>query len=888
MQRIFRVFIISVAVVLLYACGAETAMKKGDKFFALGEYYDAASQYKKAYSQTKAKDKPLRGQRAMKMADCYRRINQTQRAMAAYNNALRYKQADSMAVFYLGQLQLKSGSYKEAERTFSSLLDGTLVIGEPQEADSGNETKKGKKSVRKKRRTKAEMKRDSLKAVKVAERKALEEKAKARRDSLRAIKEARRDSVKAAKAAWNNLVKTGKRTLWDRILFRKHSLKEWQEALSQMEDSQMKDSLKAAEIKRREEARKRTVPDERLIKVGLESARQAPKWKAEAEYSGYTVKKQELFNSRRSEYSPALCGDDSDQLFFSSTRNQAKGEEYSGITGMKNADIFFSQKDDKGKWSKPEAIESDLNSEEDEGACSFTPDGKTMYLTICKTDPSYPRYAQIATSQRSDASWGKATVQEITRDTLSTFAHPAISPDGMWLYFVSDMPGGLGGYDIWRIQITSSGLVGLENLGEPVNTPGDEMFPTFRPNGDFYFSSDGHPGFGGLDIFIAKPVEEEPVEVKRSEKEVERSETADSLSMTERADSLSMDESDDMLFDDESTITYTPPSPPKKSPSLPQTYEIEHPGWPLNSPGDDFGMTFEGLHNRGYFSSNRGDARGWDHIFSFEKHEVIQTVRGWVYEQDGYELPAAQVYMVGNDGTNQKLSVRGDGSFEQEIKPGVSYVFLGTCKGYLNHKEELRVEPVLESEEYTLQFPLANISAPVLIENIFYDFDKATLRPESAEALDKLVALLNENPNVTIELAAHTDSRGSDQYNERLSQRRAESVVNYLIEHGIAADRLTPKGYGESRPKTVKRKLTERYDWLKAGDVLTEEFINTLNDEEKQETCHQLNRRTEFTVLRTTYGMFDAEGKLKVQPTTAKPQQEEEQQQQPTGQDDLW
>ena len=862
MRSVLNIILTAVAVVLLTACGAETAMKKGDKFFALGEYYDAASQYKKAYSQTKAKDKPLRGQRALKMADCYRRINQTQRAMAAYNNALRYHQADSMAVFYLGQLQLKSGSYKEAERTFSSLMDGTLVLEEPKEGEEEQEQKKT--SVKKKRRGAAKkltkqqrLKQEEAerkKAEKAAEREAREEKAKARRDSLRAVREARRDSLKAAKAAktsWNNIAKTGKRTLWDRILFRKHSLKEWQAALSQMENSQMEDSLKAAEIKRREEARKRTVPDERLIKVGLESARQAPKWKAEAQYSGYTVKKQELFNSRRAEYSPALCGDDSDQLFFSSTRNQAKGEEYSGITGMKNADIFFSQRDDKGKWSKPEVIESDLNSEEDEGACAFTPDGKTMYLTICKTDASYPRYAQIATSQRSDASWGKATVQDITRDTLSTFAHPAVSPDGMWLYFVSDMPGGLGGYDIWRIQMTSNGFIGLENVGEPVNTPGNEMFPTFRPNGDLYFSSDGHPGFGGLDIFIAKPVEEEVnvKGVKRSERGVNGSERDDSLAI------------------DSTAMVLSSPSLPLHSsftpPSLPSTYEIEHPGWPLNSPGDDFGMTFEGLHNRGYFSSNRGDARGWDHIFSFEKHEVIQTVKGWVYEQDGYELPAGQVYMVGNDGTNLKLSVRGDGSFEQEIKAGVSYVFLGTCKGYLNHKEELRVEPVLESEEYTLQFPLANISAPVLIENIFYDFDKATLRPESAEALNELVNLLNENPNVTIELAAHTDNRGSEEYNERLSQRRAESVVNYLIEHGIAADRLTPKGYGEGRPKTVKRKLTEKYDWLKVGDVLTEEFVNALEDEEKQEVCHQLNRRTEFTVLRTTYGMFDVDGKLK-------------------------
>jgi outer membrane protein OmpA-like peptidoglycan-associated protein len=260
--------------------------------------------------------------------------------------------------------------------------------------------------------------------------------------------------------------------------------------------------------------------------------------------------------------------------------------------------------------------------------------------------------------------------------------------------------------------------------------------------------------------------------------------------------------------------------------------------------------------------------RGFDNIYSFFNPELIQTVKGWVYEQDGYELTAAQVYMVGNDGTNLKLSVRSDGSFTQEIKPGVDYVLLGTCKGYLNHQEQIRVQPTKQSAEYVLQFPLANISAPVLIENIFYDFNKATLRPESQKALDELVQLLNENPNVTIELSAHTDCRGSEAYNEQLSQRRAESVVAYLIAHGIAADRLTPKGYGESSPKRIKPRVAEKYEFLKEGDVLTEEMISAL-PEELQEQCHQMNRRTEFKVLRTTYGMFDKAGKLIQSPATA-------------------
>ncbi len=278
-------------------------------------------------------------------------------------------------------------------------------------------------------------------------------------------------------------------------------------------------------------------------------------------------------------------------------------------------------------------------------------------------------------------------------------------------------------------------------------------------------------------------------------------------------------------------------------------------------------MTFEGPHNQGFFSSNRGDGRGWDHIYSFYNPEIVQTVKGWVYEMDGYELPAAEVYVVGDDGTNEKLSVRSDGSFTKVLDNGVSYLFLATCKGYLNHKEEIRaLSDPKESRDTTLQFALANISAPTLIDNIFYDFDKATLRDSSKTALDQLVNLLNENPNVTIELSAHTDYKGSEAYNKRLSQRRAESVVNYLIQHGIAADRLTPVGYGKLKPKVIKKKVTEKYPFLKEGDVLTEDFIKALKDEKKQEICNQLNRRTEFMVLRTTYGLFDEQGKLKKLP----------------------
>ncbi|MDY3965532.1 MAG: OmpA family protein [Prevotella sp.] len=653
---------------MLHSCAADNAMRKGEKFLAIGEYHDAAEQFKKAYTKTPTKERQLRGQRALKMAHCYRHISSTQKAISAYRNALRYNVATLDDRLDYARLLLKNGEYKRALTEFELLND--------------------------------------------------------------------------------------------------------------------------------------SMPNNVLVRNGLLSAKMAPKWKEQG--SDYTVKKMTEFNSRRADYCPVLAGDQWDRLYFSSTRNDALGDELSGITGAKPGDIFFSDKDDKGKWSKPQTIESGLNTEYDEGACCLSPDGSTMYLTQCLSDASYPRFAQIVTAQRSDASWGKTTPLLITNDTLSSYAHPAVSPDGEWLYFVSDMPGGKGGLDIWRMRLTANGPVGVENLGEPINTPGDEMFPTFRPNGDFYFSSDGHPGFGGLDIFIATVGED-------------------------------------------------------------GKYHLSHPGYPLNSQGDDFGMTFQGQLNQGFFSSNRGDGRGWDHIYSFYNPEIVQTIRGWIYEQDGYELTAGEARIVGTDGTNLRLGVRGDGSFEYVVKPGVDYIILAMCDGFLNHKEEIHVDSVKESKVYDLQFPLASISAPVLIDNIFYAFDKATLLLESKNALDSLILMLNENPNITIELSAHTDYRGAEAYNKKLSQKRAESVVNYLINHGIAADRLTAVGYGEEKPKTIRRKVAERYPWLKENDVLTEEFILKLKPEQ-QETANALNRRTEFKVLRTTYNMFDKDGNLKNPP----------------------
>jgi outer membrane protein OmpA-like peptidoglycan-associated protein/tetratricopeptide (TPR) repeat protein len=659
-QQRTPLYLIGIAALLhiITGCGADNYAKKAEKYYAIGEYFDAAEEYKKAYSHTPVKEKAKRGERAFKMAECYRKIGYSAKAAGGYQNAVRYKVGGMEPVLRLAQMQHWMGKYNDAIKNYTVFLDS---IPESIEAQNG-----------------------------------------------------------------------------------------------------LKGCLLAGDLKKKG--------------------------------SLYSIKKLPILASRRADYSPMLYGEDWDQIYFTTTRQQASGNELSGITGVKMADIFYSKKDDKGKWSKPETVEGEINTEYEDGACCFTRDGKTMYFTRCTHDPNYPRYATIMSSARSDASWSKAQEVKISNDTLSSFAYPAVSPDGKWLYFSSDMPGGFGGMDLWRIAIDEQSWAIPENLGSDINTFGDEVFPTFRPNGDLYFSSDGHPGMGGLDLFVAEQ--------------------------------------------DSSNV-----------------WQIKSLGYPMNSAGDDFGMTFEGFNNRGFFSTNRGNGRGWDQIMSFECPEVVQSIKGWVYEKDGYELPGAMVYMIGNDGTNLRLSVKPDGSFEQEVKPNVDYVLLGTCQGYLNHKQEIHIDTSSISRQHVLQFPLASMTDPVLIRNVFYEFDSAELTEGSTIALDSLAMLLTENPNVTIELSSHCDYRGRDEYNLRLSQRRAESVVNHLVQKGIAPQRMIPVGYGEERPKVINRRMAEQNPFLQIGDTLTESFILALPDEAQQEICNALNRRTEFRVMRTTYGL---------------------------------
>lgn len=529
-----------------------------------------------------------------------------------------------------------------------------------------------------------------------------------------------------------------------------------------------------------------------LAANGIRGCEMAPEWRNNPTL--YKVTKMELFNSRRSEFCPMLYGEKYDQLYFNSTRGIVNKDSVSGITGMKNNAFFLAQKNEHGVWQKPEEVDNPVTTDFDHGTPSFSKDGKTMYYTYCSYDAVDPRTAEIYISSRSGATWGKGQRANIVKDSVTLLAHPAVSPDGKYLYFVADAVGGYGGKDLFRARLVGATDFGaMENLGPEINTAGDEVFPYVRDSATIYFASNGHPGMGGLDLFKA---------------------TLDSTGK----------------------------------------WQVENMGVPINSSADDFGITFEGTNECGFFSSNRNDGRGWDHIYSFEYPTITIFIEGYVSDMEEYVVDGAVVHIVGKDGMNVKVPVKPDGSYRVELERDISYVMMASAPNYLNQHFELKTDAEEKNETYYVDFFLSPIDKPVVVENIFYDFDKATLRPESKEALDQLIKILNENPNVTIELGAHTDRKGTAQYNEGLAQRRAQSVVDYLIEAGIDSERLTAKGYGKTVPKTMHEKLAEKYPFLPAGTVLTEDFVKTLTPEQ-QETADQLNRRTEFQVTGLEYNL---------------------------------
>jgi peptidoglycan-associated lipoprotein len=506
----------------------------------------------------------------------------------------------------------------------------------------------------------------------------------------------------------------------------------------------------------------------------------------------YKVEDIKDINSRESDFSPAYGRDDFGVIYFTSSRDDAAGNKTHGATGQNYSDIFETRLDKKSKWSNPIPVEK-INSEFEDGTPSFTSGYNEIYFTRCESGKREKKGCVIMYSERSGDSWSEPKNLEILPDSMVA-AHPAISKDGLVLYFVSDMPGGFGSKDIWLVTRPGENESWSKptNAGPDINTRGDELFPYVREDGTLYFSSDGLIGMGGLDIFKAAP----------------------------QADG---------------------------------SWLVQNLKSPLNSFADDFGIVFEEGNEKGIYSSTR-KGRGNDDLYSFEMPPLRFNVTGLVKdEKTGTAIAASTVQLIASDGSNLQAETGNGGDFKFSLKPDVDYIFLASKKGFLNGKEKETTKGQDKSRDFMVTILLTAIDMPIELPNIFYDFGKWDLRPESMVSLDKLVETLTDNPTVTIELMSHTDSRDTEQFNFELSQRRAQSVVQYLIDKGIESQRLLPKGYGESSAKTVDAGISAQAPFLKIGITLTEQYINTLETEEQKEIAHQINRRTEFKVLRTDY-----------------------------------
>ncbi|MBL7925820.1 MAG: OmpA family protein [Bacteroidia bacterium] len=536
-------------------------------------------------------------------------------------------------------------------------------------------------------------------------------------------------------------------------------------------------------------AYKTLAPSDPAGEMGVQSSATAQGFKDKP--TRHRIENATALNTVYHDFGTAISKSDKNTVYFTSSRVEASGKDNDPWYGEKRFDIFKSTRDNNGRWSTPIALGDIVNGEWSDGSICLDVTGQTMYITRVEKVKGKDGVGKIHSSTFANGKWGDLVAMPWNSDDYSV-GQPTVSADGTTMYFTSDMPGGQGGKDIWMSR-NEGGVWGQPvNMGTSINSAGDEMFPSVTEGGKLYYSSNGLPGMGGLDLF----------------------------STTMEGGSWSA---------------------PKNLAS------------PMNSGGDDFAIALLGTDS-GFFSSNREGGQGADDIYMFVKPPLVFVVSGKVYDTDTKEaIEGATVELFGSDGTSLSVKTGKDGMYSYPLKENTSYKLSASYTGYLTKFHELSTTGVEDDKAFSkdFDFPLKSTARPIDLPEVFYDLNKATLRPESSTALDGLVKTLDENPTITILITANTDFRADDKYNKNLSDRRAKSVYDYLIKKGVPADRLQSEGKGESEPKVIGKDFAD-YPPFKEGDVLTEEFIKKLSPEDF-EKANQYNRRTDFRVLRTDY-----------------------------------
>ncbi|MCA1750397.1 MAG: OmpA family protein [Cryomorphaceae bacterium] len=535
-------------------------------------------------------------------------------------------------------------------------------------------------------------------------------------------------------------------------------------------------------------------PDDTRADIGIAQCEFAKEMRKNP--TRYQAQNEVLLNSPEYDFSPGWFPDEEEYntILFGSSRQGSQGSEIDERTGESFQDIFLATRDQKGKWSEPERLTYRVNTLHSEATPYVTKDGNMLFFTRCEHTQEENKGCDIFMARKTEKSWSTAQKISLKNDQSSdntTVGHPAFNEDETFIIFASDMPGGFGGRDLWMAPFDKASRTAgpSVNLGSSINTPGDEMFPFLRKDGVLFFASNGHMGMGGLDIFKAE-------------------------------------------------------SAGDKEWSNP-----ENMGAPINSTGHDFGIIWEGDSERGFFSSDRQGGSGKDDIYSFSLPPLVFALEGVVYDKDSQmPVPEAEITVVGSDGASFQASTDGSGAFtfekkgeERYINPATNYSIEVSKPQYLVAKDQISTVGLNESTTFLKEYFITFTAPDKAIEfpEVRYAYNKAELQVNenvnSLDSLDYLYSTLTDNPTIVIELQAHTDSRGGDGYNLDLSQRRAQSCVDYLISKGIPRERMVAKGYGERKTR------------------ISDQQIAAMGSEEEREAAHQKNRRTEFTVLNFDY-----------------------------------
>lgn len=545
----------------------------------------------------------------------------------------------------------------------------------------------------------------------------------------------------------------------------------------------------------------KAVPNDPRGPLGLETTNLIQEWIENP--SRYELTELKKVNSKNSDFGALWTTSNYNEIIFTSSRAGATGGEKEEITGQNFTDFWTSKQDRKGDWSTPVlADESEsINTDDSDGVGFMNANYTKLYFTRCQAGEHKKNGCQIMVASKSAGAYSKAVpVEIVTVDTLDIVGHPTLTGDELVLYFSAERKGGFGGKDLWvsTRKSTSEPFGRPFNLGENVNTAGDEVFPFLRNDTTLYFSSNGHGGMGGLDIFVT---------------------TVDTAGVWGQPVNLK---------------------------------------YPMNSTGDDFAIVFHPTQEKGFVSSNRGNNRGVDNIYYFEEPTIHFTFSGTVKDENTLQLVSnATVRFVGSDGSVMSTRTNDKGYFnfsESQVNKNTTYDITIDKDNYFTLSSTETTVGLEFSKDFVKEYTLQPIpEEPIMLPDILYDLGKWDLKPQFEDSLQGLIETLQVNPTITIELASHTDARASEESNDILSQKRAQSVVDYLIIRGIDPQRLTAKGYGERVPRTIQKDITVRGYTFKAGTQLTEAYINKLPSNELREAAHQMNRRTEFRILSKDY-----------------------------------